>query len=103
MRITVDIDGPLWKALSVFYQLKSVCRKVELYKTRKGFHVIGYGAPVKNEEEVLQVRRYFGDDNLRIEIDEINLKSGKPFQVLWNIKNGFENKLIEVWSNGYLE
>ncbi|MEM5867977.1 MAG: hypothetical protein QXG39_08690, partial [Candidatus Aenigmatarchaeota archaeon] len=79
MRITVDIDGPLWKALSVYYQLKSVCRKVELYKTKKGFHVIGYEAPVKTPKEVLEVRRALGDDPIRIEIDSINLVTGKPF------------------------
>jgi len=100
VRITVDIDGRPWWAWSVYYMLRGVCRRTEIYKTRRGHHVVGYGAPVRNFEECILVRRALGDDPKRIELDILLYKTGKPFQVLWSVKKGYEVKLLEVSEQG---
>ncbi|RLG89972.1 MAG: hypothetical protein DRO36_06865 [Candidatus Hecatellales archaeon] len=103
MRITLDIDGPAWKAWAAFYTHVSLSNKVEIYKTRTGFHVIGYGAPVETPEQVIRVRRWLGDDPVRIDLDEALVKAGKPFQILWTKKNDFQVKLLEVVENRNLD
>lgn len=97
MRVTVDIDGHHreWWAWSVYYMMRDSGQftKVEIYRTRKGFHVVGYGTGLSEiEAEIL--RRIYGDDTLRIEIDMVK-NTGQPKQVLWTVKNGYEVELLE--------
>ncbi|MEM4167691.1 MAG: hypothetical protein QXW98_04550 [Candidatus Caldarchaeum sp.] len=97
MRVTVDIDGlhREWWAWSVYYMMRDSgqFQRVEIYRTRKGYHIIGYGTGL-SETEINHLRRMFGDDQLRLEIDILK-NTGQPKQVLWTVKNGYEVKLLE--------
>jgi len=100
MRVTVDIDGKDrgWWAWSVYYMLrdyfKGVFSRVEIYKTRRGYHVVGYGSGL-SVYEVMRMRRALGDDAVRIEIDGVKHPL-QPRQVLWNRKDGYEVRLLDM-------
>lgn len=100
MRVTVDIDGSNkeWWAWSVFYMMKhsKLFTAVEIYRTRRGYHIIGYGSSL-TESQVSTMRRIYGDDTARIEIDQAK-NPNQPKQVLWTVKNGHTAKLLERWT-----
>jgi len=95
MRLTLDIDGREWWAWAVFYSLRDSGEftKVELYRTRKGYHIVAYGGGF-NQYELDNLRRMYGDDVVRLDIDNTKYP-GQPRNVLWNKKDGFEVKLVE--------
>lgn len=97
MRVTVDIDGndKAWWAWSVYYMMKNMDEfsRVEIWKTKNGFHIIGYGSGL-SEIEANLLRASFGDDKIRLAIDSAKIY-GQPKQVLWNKKNGYEVFMLE--------
>jgi hypothetical protein len=97
MRLTLDIDGREreWWAWAVYYQLRDSGQftRVEIYRTRKGYHIIAYGGGL-DLIEMEKLRRHYGDDNFRLEVDVVKHPK-QPRNVLWDIKNGYEVKLLE--------
>ncbi len=102
MRLTLDIDGRNrgWWAWGVYYMLRDSgeFRRVELWKTRRGYHVVAYGG-VYAPWELQNLRRSLGDDPLRVEIDSVKHPL-QPAQVLWTVKNGWTVTLLESWECG---
>jgi hypothetical protein len=96
MRLTIDIDGRGWWAWAAYYSLRDsgLFRRVELWRTRRGHHIVAYGGLTWQEVDIL--RRIYGDDPVRTMIDGV--KAGpQPRQVLWSRKMGYEKELVEVW------
>jgi hypothetical protein len=95
VRLTLDIDGKDrgWWAYAAFYSLRDsgLFWKVELWRTRKGYHVVAFGVDIW--------RRIYGDDPVRVWLDSIKHPS-MPKNVLFNRKNGYEAELIERWEDG---
>ena len=88
MRITIDVDGSeleaLIKLLNLIYYTRMFRRaKYELYKTRRGYHIIARDLPISFEESLI-ARMLVGDDPTRIELDELD--ESKPKQVLFSWK-----------------
>lgn len=88
MRVTIDYDSRnlfgLFLCISKgIFLLK---KKPELWKTRKGFHLIWRGLKLSNDES-LKLRYIIGDDRNRIELD----KSTKRItQILFTSKSMFK-------------
>ena len=99
MRLTLDIDGRNrgWWAWGIYYMLRDSGEftKVEIYRTKKGYHIIAYGSTL-TESQVTRLRRTLGDDPVRVEIDEVKHPL-QPRQVLWNVKDGYTVELMEKW------
>jgi len=100
LRVTVDIDGNNrgWYAWGIYYFLKDSgeFRKVEIRKTRRGYHVVAWGSGL-SEYEALLFRMSLGDDALRVAIDSVKHPL-QPKQVLWRKKNGYEVKVLDCWN-----
>lgn len=98
MRLTIDIDGKNmgWWAYGVYYSLRDsgIFYKVELRRTRKGYHIVAFGCLSEYEVDIL--RRSYGDDKVRIYLDTIK-DCYQPKNVLWCKKNGYEVKVLESW------
>jgi hypothetical protein len=98
MRLTLDIDGKNrgWWAWAVFYHLRDSGQftRVEIYETRKGYHIIAYGGGL-DMIEMEKLRRCLGDDAFRLEIDLVK-HPNQPHNVLWNVKDGYKVKLLEA-------
>lgn len=98
MRLTLDIDGnddKTRKKVDVLCRLlikKFDNHDMEIYKTRRGYHLIVYDTGL-TFKEVLKLRGLLGDDKNRIKLDEELIK--KPKQVLFTEKNGYQRTLIE--------
>ena len=95
MRLTLDIDEREWWAWAIYYHLchSGKFKRVEIYQTRKGHHIIAYGGAF-NENDILRLRRHYGDDVIRVELDSIKYPE-QVRQVLWTKKDGYEVKLLE--------
>jgi hypothetical protein len=94
MRITVDLDNVTEKKVRQIFRrcCKLINKTPEIYKTRKGYHLIVSGLPISFKQSLL-LRRKLGDDFQRILFDiECN---SKPRQILWNEKR-YENKVFKV-------
>jgi hypothetical protein len=104
MRLTLDIDGRErdWWAYAAFYSLRDsgLFWKVELWRTRKGYHVVAFGG--LDDFTVDIWRRIYGDDPVRVWLDSVKHPS-MPKNVLFNRKNGYEAELIEKWEEGFGE
>lgn len=100
MRLTLDIDGRSrgWWAYATYYSLRDsgLFHRVELRRTRKGYHVIAFGC--LNPFEVDVLRRIYGDDPVRLVLDTVKVEK-QPKNVLWRRKNGYEVEVIESWSS----
>jgi hypothetical protein len=88
MRITIDVDGgeleALIKLLNLIHYTRMFQRaKYELYRTRRGYHIIARDLPITFHQSLL-VRMMIGDDVTRIALDEID--DAKPKQVLFTWK-----------------
>ena len=103
--ITIDIDGidrneATVKMLVTYANLKFAFpkRDVITHYTKRGYHLICYGDDGDLEQE-RQLRRVFGDDPFRIDIDKHKQEIGSyNFNVLWTIKKGFRVKEINPLS-----
>ena len=103
--ITLDKDGKTRddatvKMLISYLNLKYAFpnRDAIVHLTRRGYHVIVYGddGDLENEREL---RRIFGDDPFRIDIDKHKQEIGSyNFNVLWTEKKGFKVKEINPLS-----
>ena len=104
MRVTIDLDSAeMLPVLSAYYNLKQLTDDVEVYRTRRGYHVIGYGLPI-SAKDALTIREHLGDDSNRIYLDEVAAKGGnaKPQQILWTHKYGRASRhKIQIPSNLY--
>jgi hypothetical protein len=98
MRLTLDIDGKDrgWYAWGLFYSLRDSgeFKRVELRRTRRGYHIVAWGSGM-SEFEVMLLRMSLGDDALRVAIDSVKHPL-QPKQVLWRKKNGFEVETLAV-------
>lgn len=98
MRLTLDIDGDDrgWYAWGIYHMLRcsGEFRRVEIWKTRKGYHVVAYGSDL-TEHQINLLRAALGDDKLRLAIDMAKHPL-QPKQVLWNVKNGSRAVLLEA-------
>lgn len=103
--ITLDIDGKTREEATVKMLIACINlkyafpnRDVIVHLTRRGYHIIVYGddGDLENEREL---RRIFGDDPFRIEIDKSKQERGSyNFNVLWTQKKGFQTKEINPLS-----
>jgi hypothetical protein len=90
MRVTIDVDGgeleALIKLLNLIHYTRMFPRaKYELYRTRRGYHIVARDLPITFQESLL-LRMMIGDDATRIALDEID--DAKPKQVLFTWKRG---------------
>jgi len=90
MRVTIDVDGgeldALIKLLNLIHYTSMFPRvKYELYKTRRGYHIVARDLPITFEQSLL-IRMMVGDDQTRIMLDEAD--GAKPRQVLFTWKRG---------------
>ena len=117
--ITIDIDGKTRKVklnrrsreilsrdqatimmLIAYFGLRHVFprRDVFVHITRRGYHLICYGYDGDLERE-RGLRRVFGDDPFRIDIDRIKQEKGSfNFNVMWTQKGEFRTKEIDPLS-----
>ncbi len=103
--ITLDKDGKTRDDATVrmlisYLNLKYAFPKCHpiVHLTRRGYHVIVYGNHGSLEDE-RELRRVFGDDPFRIDIDKHKQEIGSyNFNVLWTKKKGFEVKEINPLS-----
>jgi len=90
MRVTIDVDGGELEALIKLLNLMHYTRmfpraKYELYRTRRGYHIVARDLPISFKESLL-LRMMVGDDATRIALDEVD--DAKPKQVLFTWKRG---------------
>lgn len=98
MRVTVDVDGGSLEALIkllniIHYTSMFPTRKVEMYKTRRGYHIVVRDLPISFSESLL-LRMTVGDDPERIWLDEIC--DDKPKQVLFTEKHGYKRQKLDI-------
>lgn len=97
MRLTLDIDGDDDRTRNKVIEIHRLLKKkfdkhdMELYKTRRGYHLIVYDTEL-SFSEVIRLRELLGDDKNRIKLDEELIK--KPKQVLFTKKDGHQRTLI---------
>lgn len=72
--------------------------RVELRQSAsgRGFHIIVYGLK-KSFNEIMQWRRWFGDDPIRMYYDAKRRKQGVPTQVLFTIKRDKRAERLVVY------
>ncbi|MHA1721775.1 MAG: hypothetical protein ACTSXW_01735 [Candidatus Baldrarchaeia archaeon] len=84
MRVTVDKDYPSdLELLKTYFNMKFFTGKepeVRISKSGRGYHFIVRGLRISFETS-LHLRRFLGDDETRVLLDEIGY--GKPRQVLF--------------------
>jgi hypothetical protein len=90
MRVTVDVDGgeleALIKLLNLIHYTRMFPRaKYEMYRTRRGYHIVARDLPITFHESLL-LRMMVGDDATRVALDEVD--EAKPKQVLFTWKRG---------------
>jgi hypothetical protein len=88
MRVTIDVDGGELEALIKLLNLMHYTRmfpraKYEMYRTRRGYHIVARDLPITFQESLL-LRMMVGDDATRIALDEVD--EAKPKQVLFTWK-----------------
>jgi len=88
MRVTIDVDGgeleALIKLLNLIHYTRMFPRaKYEMYRTRRGYHIVARDLPITFQESLL-LRMMVGDDVTRIALDEVD--EAKPKQVLFTWK-----------------
>ena len=98
----VDLDRPSMLRLLISYFNARQIGEVEVYKTRKGYHIY-VGVPSN-----IEVRRYLGDDSDRLRVTEIRKRiHGVELDVMFRMKR-YGNKwyceeefnpLSEPWWN----
>ncbi|RLG99447.1 hypothetical protein DRO19_02255, partial [Candidatus Bathyarchaeota archaeon] len=82
--------------LKVFFTLKLFTNIIEVFRTKKGYHLQAYGFPEMSEEELYEFRRVLEDDENRIFFDE--KLHGKPEQVLFTRRHGRVRERL-LWEN----
>lgn len=106
MIITIDIDGKTRdeatvRMLIAYFSIRHIFpkRDVAVHLTRRGYHLICYVGEVMSLEQERELRRVFGDDPFRIDIDKHKQEIGSyNFNVLWTEKKGFKVKEINPLS-----
>ena len=97
MRVTVDLDYPSeLQFLKVFFTLKLFTNIIEVFRTKKGYHLQAYDFPELTEGELYEFRRFLGDDENRVFFDEE--LHGKPEQVLFTRRHGRVRERL-LWEN----
>jgi len=85
MRVTVDLDSHgMLDLLKAYYNMRCITDDVEVFRTNRGYHVIGYGLD-GTQQQAEDVRVLLGDDANRIRLDAMQIV--KPKQILWTHKN----------------
>jgi len=92
-RITIDIDGEnrdesTFRMLKIYFNLKYVFpdAKIRVDITRKGYHIVAFSEKIQ-QQNVIEYRKMFGDDSIRIMLDEDREPVGS--NILWSVKKGF--------------
>lgn len=86
MRVTIDLDSSSKIRLKwALLKGRLLCGKPadEIYRTRRGFHLLWFNVPI-TEEQMFRYRKILNDDKKRIELDKECEK--KPKQVLFDTK-----------------
>lgn len=82
MRINVDLDNcSQLRFLMTYFNMARFCQFMEVYETTNGYHIIGYGFPDVDMESFYNFRLMWGDDPLRVWLDQ--RYHSKPEQVLF--------------------
>ena len=105
MRLTLDLDNcgkrrlrGIIKLLEFLFPGKHI--KVWRSASGKGYHVVVYMAS-KNYEEIHTIRKFLGDDPVRLAIDVVRNEHGVETQILFSEKRGEKAKLIyDNWKGG---
>jgi hypothetical protein len=92
-RLTIDVDAKnrdeaTVKMLIRYFNIKYLFpnSKIRVDLTRKGYHIIVYDLPIP-QDEILKWREAFGDDSIRIMLDENREPVGS--NIMWSEKKGF--------------
>ena len=96
--IKIDIDFDDIKTYDdkwniIYNILKTLPFKAKYYLTKKGVHI-----RIENLPSSLDLRHYFGDDYLRILMDEERIRKNIPHDYLFNEKNNFREIESDIWS-----
>ena len=76
----------------IYNVLKTLRFKSKYYLTKKGVHIRIFDLPSD-----INLRYYFGDDYLRILMDEERMRKMIPYDYLFNEKNNFIEIEVDVW------
>jgi len=95
--IKIDIDFNEMKTWNdkwniIYNILKTLPFKAKYYLTKHGIHI-----RIENLPSSLDLRHYFGDDYLRILMDEERIRKNIPHDYLFNEKNNFREIEVDIW------
>ena len=99
MRVTSDLDhSSEFQLLKTYYMTKWISQggtgyDANISSKEKGIHCIAYGLPITKEKS-LELRRWLGDDPVRVHFDED--PQGKPTQILWTSKGKDEIRPLHL-------
>lgn len=93
-RVTLDIDGKHRDfeslACRAYYSLRHIADDIEVRVSSSGtgLHIVGWFEDALDDETKDTLRRTYGDDIERIELDYVRASVGHRTQVLWSRKDG---------------
>jgi len=95
--IKIDIDFNEMKNWNdkwniIYNILKTLPFKAKYFITKHGIHI-----RIENLPSTLDLRHYFGDDYLRILMDEERIRKNIPHDYLFNEKNNFREIEVGIW------
>ena len=88
-RLTVDIDSHKYYYLILSLleiMLYNNLKEFSVYKTKRGWHIIIWLKKPVSDRQHFRLRKKFGDDFNRLNMDQDKNKHGIPIQVLFNKK-----------------
>ncbi len=91
MWLDLDLDTKnKWEI--VYTLLKTLPYNAEYYISKHGIHV-----NIPSLPSLLELRMYFGDDPMRVWMDEQRLRDGLNIDVIFDINNGFKHEKTTMW------
>lgn len=90
-RITIDIDSKnfLFKYLKLYWLRKCFNCIVIKPSSKKGFHIIAWLKKSVSTRTHFELRKFLGDDKIRIKLDKQRAKRGEPINILFEKKYDF--------------
>lgn len=97
-RVSIDLDTKnYFTLLKTYYNAKRFSDYVDVYETKKGYHVL-MDIPDRTPELNLHIRRMLYDDPMRLWLDEfrLSLGLGDYIEVLFMEKRIIDGKKITI-------
>ena len=95
IKIDIDLyDIKTWndKWNIIYNILKTLPFKARYFITKHGIHIRIFDLPSN-----IDLRHYFGDDYLRILMDEERIRKNIPHDYLFEEKNNFREIEVDIW------